>query len=95
MTIVMDEVTEARATAVNDAPTESAFTHVIGEVELFQDFATEGVDKAAHETQRKKIAALGMGELKEFIMANSKLFATTPTPVGKLTAYEMWKGSRA
>ncbi|KAI0198512.1 hypothetical protein F4808DRAFT_462802 [Astrocystis sublimbata] len=75
ITIVMDEVTEASATATNDTPTESAFTHIIGE--------------------RKKIAALRMGELKDFMMANSKLFATTPTPVGKLTAYEMWKGSRA
>ncbi|KAI3334982.1 hypothetical protein F4824DRAFT_501637 [Ustulina deusta] len=89
------EVTEAKAIPKNNRPTGPAFTHIIGEVELFQEFATKNMGKAAHKAQRKKIAALRMGKLKEFMRANSKLFATTPTLIGKLTAYEMWKSSRA
>lgn len=94
MTIVMDVVTEANAMVNNHGGAESAFTHTIGEVELFQEFVTEGADKTTHEVQRKTIAALRMQELKGFMMANANLFATTPKPIGKLTAYEMWKSSR-
>ncbi|KAI1427533.1 hypothetical protein F5Y12DRAFT_712067 [Xylaria sp. FL1777] len=92
MTIVMDEVTEAKAG--KDRSGKSVFTHTIGEVELFQEFVTEGKDKAEHEAQRKRIAARRMEELKEFMFVNPDLFATTPTPIGKLSAYYTWKNTR-
>ncbi len=92
MTIVMDEVTEAKAS--KDGSGKSAFAHTIGEVELFQEFVTEGKDNAEHETQRKRIAAQRMEELKEFMATNPDLFATTPAPIGKLTAYDTWKNTR-
>ncbi|KAI0911404.1 acyl CoA binding protein-domain-containing protein [Ustulina deusta] len=91
MTIVMDEVTEAKAS--KDGSGKSAFAHTIGEVELFQEFVTEGKDNAEHETQRKRIAAQRMEELKEFMATNPDLFATTPAPIGKLTAYDTWKNT--
>ncbi|KAI0508317.1 hypothetical protein F5B22DRAFT_426108 [Xylaria bambusicola] len=99
MTIVMDDVTEAEAEAEamskNGGLGRSAFTHTIGEVELFQEFTTVGKDMEEHETERKKIAALRMEELKEFMLANTSLFAMTPRPIGKLTAYDTWKRSLA
>ncbi|KAF2968027.1 hypothetical protein GQX73_g5563 [Xylaria multiplex] len=92
MTVVMDEVTEAQAR--QDGLNKFAFTHTIGEVELFEEFVTEGKDNEEHEAERKKVAAQRMEELKEFMLANPDLFATTPKPIGKLTAYDMWKNTR-
>ncbi|KAJ2996949.1 hypothetical protein NUW58_g801 [Xylaria curta] len=88
MTIVMDKVTEAGAS--EDESSESAFTHTVGEVELFQELVTEDMDDAGHEVHRKEVAAQRMEELEEFMLANPGLFATTPKPVGKLTAYDLW-----
>ncbi|TGJ83839.1 hypothetical protein E0Z10_g4922 [Xylaria hypoxylon] len=91
MTIVVDEVTEAHAS--KGRSDKSAFTHTIGEVELFKEFVTEGNDRAEHEAERKKVADHRMWELKEFMLAHPDLFATTPKPIGKLTAYDTWKNT--
>ncbi|KAI1820650.1 hypothetical protein F4861DRAFT_522216 [Xylaria intraflava] len=89
MTIVMDQVVEAK---LDEGRSDgSAFAHTIGEVELFQEFATEGKDRAEHEEQRKEVAAQRMAELKNFMLLNTDLFTTTPTPTGKLSAYFGWK----
>ncbi|KAJ8133174.1 hypothetical protein O1611_g449 [Lasiodiplodia mahajangana] len=92
MTVVMDEVTEADASAAG--PEESTFLHTIGEVELFQQLVTEDKEDAEHELYRKEVAAQRMAELKEFVLENPDLFSTTPKPIGKLSAYEAWKASR-
>ncbi|RYP87641.1 hypothetical protein DL769_000464 [Monosporascus sp. CRB-8-3] len=97
MTIVMDVVTEAEAEACEGARSdESAFSHTIGEVELFQTVVTEGKSNVEHEAHRKDIATRRMIELEAFMQAHTDLFATRPTPIGKLTAYYRWKavGSR-
>ncbi|KAI0432268.1 hypothetical protein F5Y09DRAFT_152021 [Xylaria sp. FL1042] len=93
MTIVLDDVTEAQAR--EDGSDKSAFAHTIGEVELFEEFVTEGMDSTEHEALRKKIAAQRMEELKGFMVENPDLFATTPTPIGKLSAYYTWKAARS
>ncbi|KAI2464710.1 hypothetical protein F4781DRAFT_425369 [Annulohypoxylon bovei var. microspora] len=96
MTIVVDAVTEAEAeTEVGKyGIDEAAFNHLIGEVELFQEFVTEGKDDTEHEAHRKEIAAQRMKELEEFMLSHPDLFSTSPSPVGKLSAYETWKAKR-
>ncbi|RYC60937.1 hypothetical protein CHU98_g5271 [Xylaria longipes] len=94
MTIVLDEVTEAEASANDDRSKESAFIHTVGEVELFEEFVTEDKDGAGHEAHRKEVAGQRMDELKKFMLANPDLFTTTPEPIGKLTAYDTWVTSR-
>ncbi|KAI0403481.1 hypothetical protein F4802DRAFT_291061 [Xylaria palmicola] len=93
MTIVLDEVTEAQASG--DGSDESAFNHTVGEVELFEELVTEDKDDAGHQEHRNEVAARRMGELKEFMLANADLFVTSPKPVGKLTAYDVWRASRS
>ncbi|KAI0809709.1 hypothetical protein GGR55DRAFT_648922 [Xylaria sp. FL0064] len=93
MEIVVDKVTEAQAR--EDDSDKSAFAHTIGEVELFEEFMTEDKDDAEHETLRKILAAQRMKELKEFMVENQGLFATTPSPIGKLSAYYTWKSTRS
>ncbi|KAI1208194.1 uncharacterized protein F4807DRAFT_431953 [Annulohypoxylon truncatum] len=96
MTIVVDAVTEAEAEANTgkDGIDEAAFNHTIGEVELFQEIVTEGKDEAEHEAHRKEIGAQKMKELEEFMLSHPDLFSTSPSPIGKLTAYDTWKAER-
>ncbi|KAI1312703.1 acyl CoA binding protein-domain-containing protein [Xylaria venustula] len=89
MTIVLDEVNEA--TILLNMPNNFPFAHTIGEVELFEEFVTEGNDKTEHEAQRANTAEKRMKELETFMVENAGLFATTPAPVGKLSAYYTWK----
>ncbi|KAI1352806.1 acyl CoA binding protein-domain-containing protein [Xylaria sp. FL0043] len=89
MEIVVDEVTEAQAG--EGESDKSAFAHTIGEVELFEEFMTEGKNNSEHEALRKMLAARRMKELEEFMGEKPGLFATTPSPVGKLSAYYTWK----
>ncbi|KAI1458204.1 hypothetical protein F4805DRAFT_425881 [Annulohypoxylon moriforme] len=99
MTVVVDEVTEAEAKSETetgkDGIKEAAFHHVVGEVELFEELVTEDKDDAEHEAHRKDIGALRMKELEEFMSSHPELFSTSPSPVGKLSAYEAWKAERA
>ncbi|KAI1431541.1 hypothetical protein GGR50DRAFT_59493 [Xylaria sp. CBS 124048] len=93
MTIVMDRAfTETEHD--KGGSDESAFSHDIGEVELFQEFVTEGKDSAEHEEQRKQVSAQMMEQLKKFMLANMDLFSTSPPPSGKLSAYFEWKKAR-
>lgn len=89
MTIVVDEVTEAVIS--ENRPGEFSFSHTVGEVELFQEFVTEGMDSAEHEARRKKIGTQRMEELNRFMLSNPDLFTTIPKPIGKLSAYDRWK----
>ncbi|KAI0970928.1 acyl CoA binding protein-domain-containing protein [Xylaria arbuscula] len=91
MTIVVDEVNEA--TILLNVSNNFPFAHTIGEVELFQEFVTEGKDKTEHEAQRADIAKKRMNELKRFMVENAGLFSTTLVPVGKLSAYHAWKNT--
>ncbi|KAI0870574.1 hypothetical protein GGS24DRAFT_510730 [Hypoxylon argillaceum] len=92
MTIVLDEVTETNPGEGEDR--ELPFRLSVGEVELFQQFVTEGVNDEEHERQRKEAATQRMNELEQFMLVNPKLFKTNPEPMTTLTAYEVWQAVR-
>lgn len=84
MTVVTDEVTEAHPSK-HDKP---AFSHTVGEVELFQSAATEGKDGSEHDAYGKEVSARRMEELEGFMRAYPDVFSTNPESVGKLSAYD-------
>lgn len=61
-TPVVDKVTEAGIS--ENRPNEFAFAHTVGEVELFQEVVTEGMDSVEHEACRKKIGTQRMEGLE-------------------------------
>ncbi|KAI0888086.1 uncharacterized protein GGS22DRAFT_155057 [Annulohypoxylon maeteangense] len=95
MTIVVDAVTEAEAEVDKERINKQTFNHIIGEVELFQELITEGEDDAEHEAHRKEIGAQRMKELEEFMLSHPEFFSTSPSPIGKLSAYDTWKAEHA
>ncbi|KAI1386386.1 uncharacterized protein F4822DRAFT_431257 [Hypoxylon trugodes] len=96
MTIVLDAVTEAEAkTSEDGSDGHDVFNHTIGEVELFEEVITEDMENQEHKAHRKEIAAQRMKELEQFISAHPDLFSTNPKPIGKLTAYDMWRAAHS
>ncbi|KFA80411.1 hypothetical protein S40288_11424 [Stachybotrys chartarum IBT 40288] len=89
MTVVMDEVTEAHPSE-HDKP---AFSHTVGEVELFQSVTTERKDSSEHDAYRKEVSARRMEELEGFMRAYPAVFSTNPKPLGKLSAYDVWSAA--
>lgn len=91
LTIVVDDVIEAKPKAVEDGTDKATFNHVVGEVEFFQEFVTEDKDEADHKALSKEVGAQRMNELEEFMLCYPELFSVDPKPIGKLSAYETWR----
>ncbi|KAI0379463.1 hypothetical protein F5Y04DRAFT_290353 [Hypomontagnella monticulosa] len=93
MTIVIDDVTEAK-TGENEIDQHPAFSHTVGEIEFAEDVITEDKGDAEHEAYRKEVAELRRMDLMKFMLEHPELFSITPKPVGKLTAYDLWRAAR-
>ncbi|EME46020.1 hypothetical protein DOTSEDRAFT_22137 [Dothistroma septosporum NZE10] len=89
MMVVIDSST-AGGTVVRGPEEESAFHHMVGEVELTLDLEL-GEDGTKNVMAKRAAAELMKTELDMFMKRNSSLFPTRPAPVGKLTAYFAWK----
>ncbi|KAI2631504.1 hypothetical protein GGS26DRAFT_598596 [Hypomontagnella submonticulosa] len=94
MTIVVDDVTEAKASE-NETDRHLVFNHTVGEIEFAEDVITEDKGDTEHEAHRKEVAAQRKKELMEFIMAHPELFRITPKPIDKLMAYDIWRAAHA
>ncbi|KAI1089826.1 hypothetical protein F5B19DRAFT_465628 [Rostrohypoxylon terebratum] len=94
MTVVIDDVVEAQGGTGEDGTDRAGFSHIVGEVEFFQELVTEDKNEEEHAALRKEVGGKLMKELEEFMLAHPDLFSTDPKPIGKLSAYETWKAER-
>ncbi|KAK5129839.1 hypothetical protein LTR08_002776 [Meristemomyces frigidus] len=86
--VMLDRVTEAG----DKTPHAEDFCHDIGEVELSADM--EGGTEHENDRERKQQIIDRMHcTLSDFMLRHNSLFPVEPTPIGKLSAYFMWKES--